>query len=270
MPKSYHAGACSRAVFSIRSAVALCILSACGDQAPAARAARTAARATAGSEPVLAPYRVVRERLGGAVAGSVDVRGDVPGDSVLTAPLDENVCGARVTIAGVQRSGSHLGEVVVWLSDARQGKALPLTRRYVIEHQQCRIDPRVQAALAGGTLNVRNADPVVHRTRFMRANTDSTIDLVSQSDAGQVVPNELVLVRPQLLEVRCDVHPWTRAWIRVFDHPYFAVTERDGAFTLDSVPPGRYTLMAWHYRLGTREQHVLVEEGAPTRVEITF
>ena len=70
--------------------------------------------------------------------------------------------------------------------------------------------------------------------------------------------------------MQCDVHPWMRAALGVVDHPYFAVTGLDGAFTLGRVPAGQYTLAAWHPRLGKRQQEIEVAAGATTRVEITF
>ena len=63
---------------------------------------------------------------------------------------------------------------------------------------------------------------------------------------GQAVASERLAKRPALVEVRCTHHPWMRAYMAVFDHPYFAVTRKDGGFTIDSLPPGTYTMMVWH------------------------
>jgi hypothetical protein len=126
----------------------------------------------------------------------------------------------------------------------------------------------VQAVLSGATLNVRSSDRTVHPARFLRSVDGSTLGVVTEHDAGQVVPDETILAAPGRIEVRCDAHPWTRAWILAFDHPYFDVTDRRGGFELDSIPPGRYTLMAWHERLGTIEEEVVVEEGKATTIEL--
>jgi hypothetical protein len=156
--------------------------------------------------------------------------------------------------------------VVVWLDGLRAGKALSETRRFELSHEHCELAPRVQAALAGGTLNVRNADPIAHRLRFLSRISAETLAVLRHYDEGEVVPTDAVLSRPGLVEVRCDLHPWTRAWIAVFDHPYYAVTERDGSFTLDSVPPGKYRLIAWHPRLGEVERDVEVTAGSKVDV----
>ena len=130
--------------------------------------------------------------------------------------------------------------------------------------------PRVQAAIAGGMLNVRSADPMLHRTRFTVAGLDIPLATVEHNDAGQVGPVESVLRRPARVEASSELYPWMRAWIQVFDQPYFAVTTRDGTYTLDSVPPGRYHLLTWHPRFGTRDTVVTVSPGATTRVLITL
>jgi phosphatidate phosphatase APP1 len=64
-------------------------------------------------------------------------------------------------------------------------------------------------------------------------------------NTGQVVASERLTRRVGLVDVTCTLHPWTRGTIAVFDQPYFAVTDERGRFSLDSVPPGSYTLMIW-------------------------
>jgi len=73
-----------------------------------------------------------------------------------------------------------------------------------------------------------------------------------------------------LLELTSELRPWMRGWVAVFDHPYFAVTDASGGFTIEGVPPGSYLLTAWHERMGRTEQRVEVVAGEPTAVEITF
>jgi hypothetical protein len=259
----------------VRTAVLAWALSlavgACGRE-PRAEAAASAprGRAAGGLEPARPPYRIVDVRRGGSVVGRVTVTGDVPRDSVVAATTDQGLCGNTVRVPLVERNRSRVANVVVWLDDVRSGKPLPLPRRFELTNERCSLEPRVQAAVVGGTLNVKNADPAMHRTRFLLAGTDSTVAVVTEHDRGQLVPTQRVLASPGRLEVRCDAHPWTHGWIQVFDHPYFDVTGRDGQFAIDSVPPGRYRLMAWQERLGTKEMEVTVEAGREAKVEVKF
>lgn len=220
------------------------------------------------AEPAPVPYRVTDVRNAGTIVGRVLATGPTSGDTTVTVTTDPGVCGPSRSVPLVERRGDRLENVVVWLDGVHAGKPLPAERRYEIEHDRCAVTPRVQAAIVGGMLNVRSGDPVVHRARFVR--DGATIDLVQETDRGQVVPTEKVLARPGLIEIRCDTHPWTRAWIVAFDHPYFAVTNRDGTFTLDSVPPGTYTLEAWQARLGTRKMTVTVKRGGEVKVEMNY
>ncbi|HEX6536068.1 MAG TPA: DUF2012 domain-containing protein [Gemmatimonadaceae bacterium] len=258
-----------RATPFLLAATCLLTIVACGGERPAgATVANDSATMSRAEEPARPPYRVVDVRNGGAIVGRVLATGPTPDDTTVAASADSGVCGATRVVPLVERRGDRLENVVVWLDDARAGKPLPAERRYEIEHDACAIEPRVQAAVAGGMLNVRSSDRAVHRARFIRSG--ATIDLVQETDAGQVVPTEKVLARPGLVEVRCDRHPSTRAWIRVFDHPYYAVTNRDGTFTLDSVPPGTYTLEAWQPRLGVRTMKVTVGKGTDVKVDVAF
>ena len=134
-----------------------------------------------------------------------------------------------ITIAGAGRvdgwvtagEGARMDEIIVWLDDVRTGKALPLARRFEIDHENSELIPRAQAAIAGGMLNVRNADDSVHRARFtltgVSGRADSVLVVVEESGAGQVVPAPGPLGRAGLVTVTCDLHPATRGWIRVFD-----------------------------------------------------
>jgi hypothetical protein len=237
-----------------------------------AAAAEAAASPTDAARAPIAPtrYAAVALTAVGSVRGNVDLAGDAPPDSVARPTSDQEVCGDSLLVATVEHDGAHLGGVVVWLDGLRRGKRIPLERRFDLAIAGCQMTPRVQAVLAGGALNVHNADALVHRARFLRQGTRDPVETVSYSDEGQVVPIVAPLSKAGLLEVRCDLHPWDRAWVAVFDHPYFRTTDRDGAFALDSVPPGTYTLVAWHPRLGVVRQKVTVEAGRETGVTLTM
>lgn len=243
-------------------ALAAWLLSGCGDDTRQARASAEA-RAIAAA-PV--PYTVV-DVAGGRVSGLVEFAGDPPRDTIVRPTSDQRVCGESLVDVTTQRSGARIAGVVVWLDDARSGKRLPLERRYSVANQSCALVPRVQATLVGGTLNVRSADPLMHRTRIARPGGE-VLRIVRHNDQGQVVPVEGVMDEPGWLRLSSDVHPWMVGWIAVFDHPYFSMTDRSGAFELDSVPPGTYTLVARHERFREVRTPVVVAEGQETSVVV--
>ena len=214
-------------------------------------------------------YRVVPVGDAGRITGRVLVHGRVRRDSLMTAMPDTGVCRTSRRVTLVEGSGDRVAGAVVWLEGIHAGKPLPSLKRYDLATRHCEARPMTQAVIAGGMLNVQNLDPVAHRTRFTMGG--ATLDVVGQSDAGQVVPTAVVIAHPGLVAVRCDVHPSTRAWIRVFDHPYFTVTTRDGSFQIDSVPPGTYKLTIWQPSLGERDTtiHVAARQSASATVAFT-
>lgn len=248
-------------------AVALPALSACGDDGGVRDLAD--ADSASAERALLPPYRVVDVGGSGAIVGRVTVESPAPADTTYTAPDSQAAhCGTSRRVPLVYGRGNYLGDVVVWLADARSGKRFPIERRYELTNSDCALEPRVQAAVEGGMLNVRNADRSAHRTIFLRGG--DTIASVRETAEGQVVPTEKPLLRRGLVRVHSDRYPWSRAWIRVFDHPYFAVTNRDGIFTIDSVPPGDYKLMLWEPRLGAHEREVHVDSAKDTKLDISF
>jgi hypothetical protein len=225
-----------------------------------------------GTEPGNAAqrYEAADVRDGGTVVGTVELADRAPPDTTIHPASDVGVCGRSFPLRLVDSDGRGIGRAVVWLDDARRGKPLPVERRYTLTNERCLLSPPVQAVIAGGTLNVRSVDAAVHRNRFLRLAEDTTLAKVQLNDEGQVVPLERILVQPGRIEVRCDQHPWTRAWLMVFDHPYFATTGQDGAFRMDSVPAGEYRLVVWHPRLGETELQVTVKAGRDQEVHLTL
>ncbi len=204
----------------------------------------------------------------GRVTGFVEIDGPPPLDSVIQPTADQTVCTVAFTRRGIERLGSRAAGVVVWIDGLRSGKPLPIERRFEIANDRCMVVPELQSAIAGGTLNVQNLDAVEHRTRITRRDGGEVLATIRETDEGQVVPNERVLAKPGILHLGCDAHAWTHAWIAVFDHPYYTMSARDGSFSIDSVPPGRYQMRLWHPRLGGVDESVTVEPGKATIVTL--
>ena len=214
-----------------------------------------------------APYTVRALESSGRVTGTIEIDGEPPPDSVIQATIDQPVCGAGFTRPGIERRGNRPAGVIVWIDGIRSGKPLPLERRFEIANERCALVPEIQATIAGGTLNVRNRDALEHRTRITRGEGE-VLATIRETDEGQVVPNEHVLAKPGVIELTCAAHPWTHAWIAVFDHPYYSVSGADGAFVIDSVPPGRYAVKLWHPRLGAAEDSVTIDPGVTSGITL--
>ena len=255
--------------------IVLLALIACGgsssDEGPAA-----------GSAPVdtLPPPVIAQLRspyVPGDTAGTEALQGFVrlatvpPVDTVVRPTVNTATCGTEFvdrTLQVVQ--GDRVAGAVVWLANPPAGKPLSLSRRYEITIDRCQLRPRVITVLAGGTVNIRSTNRLLHRIRLLDARTGDTYAELLHNDQGQVVPVQDPLGHAGLIELRDDEHAWTRAWIAVFDHPYYAVSGRDGTFRMEHVPPGRYALHTWHERFGVTVDSITIVAGADTSFEVNL
>jgi hypothetical protein len=242
--------------------------SANADRAPASSAPRTRDSSDGSVDLGGKGYTPAAMTSVGSLGGTITLEGNPIADSAQITS-DQAVCGTKVPGAvetGAQRS---LSNAIVWIADAKTGKAFPIEKRIELSSEDCTIDPRVQGAVVGSTVNVVNDDRMLHRLVFFRAGSHDTLAVMPFFNEGQVVASETLAKKSGIVEVRCVRHPWMRGYLAVFDHPYFAVTEKDGRFAIDSLPPGDYKLMVWHEGLAKPiERKVTVQAGATGKVDV--
>jgi hypothetical protein len=246
--------------------VALLVIGCSGEKPASAAQPRMPKEGSVAPRPAVVtapaqPYRAISVATPGRIAGTVEFDGVVPADTVIHLTSDQTGCGQSVTEHRVERTGKRVAGVAVWLTDIREGKPLPIERRFELLNDDCLLVPRVQAVTTGGTIDVISADVATHSNRIVDVATGELQALAPFNDNGQVIPYDRVLSKPAELEVTCELHPWTRAYLLVFDHPYFAMTGKGGDFSIDGVPPGTYHLRAWHPVLGLVDRTVTVGGG---------
>jgi hypothetical protein len=216
------------------------------------------------------PYTVATVTAAGSVTGTVTLK--QPLEALPATPTGDAglACGASIPDESVQVQGGGLVGAVVWLDGARSGKAPSLERRVELESDHCKLVPRVQAAMVGSAVNIIGHDDLRQHLRFEAAGDSTPRATILLGGGEQVIPTELPFRSPGMVTVRDVQHPWTRAYLAVFDHPYFAVTGNGGTFTIDGVPPGKYKLNAWHERTGVSVQDVDVSANGATKVQIAL
>ncbi|HKS75313.1 MAG TPA: carboxypeptidase regulatory-like domain-containing protein [Terriglobales bacterium] len=160
-----------------------------------------------------------------------------------------------------------LENVIVFVSQGLEGRTFqPPPQPVVIEQKGCMYVPHVVAMQANQKLEVINSDQTVHNIHPTPANNR---EWNKAQPPGS--PLEETFAREEVsIPVHCNVHPWMRSYIAVFKHPYFAVTGKNGSFDLKDLPPGTYTLEAWHEKLGTATQKVVVGSPDTKPVEFVF
>lgn len=219
--------------------------------------------------PPATPYRVVATATPGSVSGRVTLDAPLTPLAPVPAGRDSALCGTTIPDSSLLQTASGLGNVVVWLEGVRSGKALPIERRLELESVNCILTPRVQGAVVGSAVNVLGHDEFRQHLRFVAGGEARARAAVLLGEYEQVIPTNLPFSAPGLVVVRDADHPWPRAYLAVFDHPYFDVTKSDGSFTIPDVPPGKYTLATWHERTGKVEQPVDVTAGGALKVLVT-
>ena len=206
------------------------------------------------------PYRVATVANPGRIRGTVDVSAAPPRAASSCAP-------AR----GATPSTPAAPGAIVWLDDIRAGNGVPaerkLDRRLELSAGRCTLEPSLQLALVGSTMNVRNDEPVVHEVRLFRDGAPRPIYQIPFIFAGQLVPVERPLTVPGVVEARSTQDSSLRSVVVVVDHPYAAVVGADGRFVLDSVPPGRYRVMAMNAN-GAAAQTIEVPAGGEQTVSL--
>jgi plastocyanin len=204
---------------------------------------------------------------GGSVTGTVSYTGEDP-DTVIAMDADPNCVAANdgdVYTETVVGDEGKLGNVFVYVKGApsRPAPSEPV----VLEQKGCTYHPHVFGIQVGEDFVVRNDDQSLHNIHA----TPSLNDEFNQSQPFQGMEMTKKFDKVEVMvPFKCDVHPWMSAYVGVLDHPFFAVSANDGSFTIDNVPPGTYTIEAWHEKFGTRTAEVTVEDGAAAGVTFDF
>ncbi len=137
----------------------------------------------------------------------------------------------------------------------------------VIDQQACVYTPRVVGARVGQTVQIKNSDMLLH-------NVDASSGKNNGFNIAQPRASLVYEFKPKneeiMLHLKCDVHNWMNAYVGIVTNPYFAVSNTMGTFQIDKVPPGTYTLEAWHERFGLVSKPVTVKAGAIASVDFDY
>jgi hypothetical protein len=207
----------------------------------------------------------------GQVVGTVSFDGAAPDPR----PIDmrgEQACAEKHDGQPVDRpvvvgDDGGLKNVYVYVREGLPEGSWPAPDREVeLDQNGCLYIPRILALQTGQTLVIRNSDGLLHNvnaraTNQRGFNISQPTNMTSNRSFGQ----------PEvMIPVSCDVHGWMSAYIGVQDHPYAIVTQEDGTYRIENLPPGDYVIEAWHEEYGTQEQTVTVAESGEARADFRY
>ncbi|MBI3325903.1 MAG: hypothetical protein HYZ81_04270 [Nitrospinae bacterium] len=189
-------------------------------------------------------YAVRDVHDGGKIVGRVRFVGTIPELPPLFLLKDQEVCAAAASpqMSLVSRENGGVKNTVIALEGITRGKAPP-AHKPILDNRECVLTPRVLAVMAGGEIIIQNSDPFLHTMRGRLPDLKQAFNLVFPR---RTPAKEQKIRTPGLISVTCDTHPHMQAYILSFDHPYSAVTDAEGGFEITQVPPGTYTVKAWH------------------------
>ena len=209
---------------------------------------------------------------GGTVTGKVKFTGAKPAMAKIDMS-DEAVCAKKYTTPPTDESvivgaTGGLANVFVYVkAGLPAGATYPAPATPVeIDQDGCRYHPHVLGIMVGQTLAIKNADGILHniKAKGVKNRPFNVSQPTSMTTQRSFTASEV------MIPLECNVHGWMHAWLGVLPHPFYAVTGSDGSFSLKGLPPGTYTIEAWHEKYGTQTATVTVTAGAPKTADFTF
>jgi hypothetical protein len=237
------------ASFSLILAITLC--AACGKE-----------KATTPAAPVWKP-----SGNEGNISGVVNFTGAVPAPRKLDMSSDSKCEGDNFLDDVVVKDGKLRNVFIFVKSGLPQATFQTPENEVTLDQKGCRYVPRVLGIQSGQPLKIINSDQTTHNIHTLpRINRE--FDGSQQAGQGPIIRK---FAKPEsVFQIKCNQHSWMRAHLAVLAHPFFAVSDSNGSFTIKGLPPGEYEIEAWHERYGAKTAKIKVAENAEAKADFTF
>jgi hypothetical protein len=210
-----------------------------------------------------------RPEASGEIKGKINYEGTLPKFKPLNM-VNEPTCAKNYTtpvfpenvVAGPNNS---LSNVVVYISAAEQEGPAP-GQPAMLKQRGCRYIPHVLAIETNQEIWVQNEDSVTHTVHPMaRINNE-----LNRSQPPGTPPLVIKYDKPEIIRVKCELHPWMRGVFVVLKSSHHSVSDEGGSFSLPDLPPGKYTVKAWHEQFGEQSQVVSIGGGETKELNFVF
>jgi hypothetical protein len=202
-----------------------------------------------------------RAQSWGTIKGQVVLDDAIPKPKRIVVTKDQDHCLRNGPLYSedyvVNPKNKGVRWVMVWLLDAKSPtKALPIhpslqkapAAKVVVDQPCCMFEPHIIALREGQALEVKNSANIPHNVKIDGGDDGPNINPILPG--GKSVEVKSVKARDRVIPVSCSIHPWMKAWLWVFAHPYYAVTDADGKFEIKNAPAGEYRLVMWQESTG--------------------
>ena len=228
-----------------------------------------------------AKYTEIEVANGGGVTGKVSFEGDLPADAIEKIKITKNndVCGdGEREVVWVDVKDGALRGAFVFINKIKKGKAwkAPESGKFLVVQKGCRFSPWAQV-VQPGPITIRNSDKgVLHNINARELIgvkkgriVKKTLFNFGQPDPGDIV-DKIKPRRSSYIGINCEAHNFMFGFMYAPTNPYAVVVGDDGSFTIDDLPAGDYTLVAWHPRYGLKEVDISVKAGGMTDASFAF
>jgi plastocyanin len=206
------------------------------------------------------------------VAARWEVRGSAPGIIRGRVVISRPTAGAerRPSVSSLgappERARDETTRSVVYLQSAPRGAfEQPERGRAVMDQRNETFVPHLLAITAGTTVDFSNSDRIYHNV--------FSLSKAAKFDLGRYPTGQSKSIRfdrPGIVRVFCEIHSHMNAFILVFSHPYFAITDTEGRYRIDNVPPGTYNIVAWNEGIASEPSAVTVPDGGTAELELSL
>src|SRR3954471_18277031 len=202
-----------------------------------------------------------------SIEGTVDFTGKAPTPGKLHREADPFCAKKTMTDPSVSVKGGKLENVWVHVTKGAKEAAKVPSGTVEMDQKDCMYTPRMTTAVVGQKIQAKNGDPVLHNVHtYLGSATVFNKGMPNE----KTPPIEYVAKEEGMMRWKCDVHPWMRGYIGITKHGFQAVTKDDGAFKIEGLAPGKYTVESWHEKYGTKTQEVTVEAGKPAKATFKY
>lgn len=210
--------------------------------------------ATAGLA-LAAEYRVIEVANGGAIKGVVTWKEEIPTMPPLKVFADMDFCGEKIEptdVLLINPQTKGLQNTLVYLEKVEQGKAP--AEKYLLrmgrsesqsDSRKCLFDDHVFAFVRTQDVAIINFDDIPHNPHLF-TETNGTLFNIAMPTPNREIRKKMLRAKGVGVPFQCEVHVHMNGWMAAMEHPYFAVTDNEGRYDIDDVPPGTYRLVAWH------------------------